>query len=65
MLSILIWNLNINFKNMEKLVVMVGLKQPGNNIQLLGSCFAVPKNGYFVTCRHVIGVGCLPFSCEY
>ncbi|MCW4087368.1 S1 family peptidase [Segatella copri] len=40
---------------MEKLVVMVGLKQPGNNIQLLGSCFAVPKNGYFVTCRHVIG----------
>ena len=40
---------------MEKLVVMVGLKQSGNNIQLLGSCFAVPKNGYFVTCRHVIG----------
>lgn len=40
---------------MEKLVVMVGLKQPGNNIQLLGSCFAVPKKGYFVTCRHVIG----------
>lgn len=40
---------------MEKLVVMVGLKQPGNNIQLLGSCFAIPKKGYFVTCRHVIG----------
>lgn len=28
---------------MEKLVVMVGLKQPGNNIQLLGSLFCYTK----------------------
>lgn len=37
------------------MVVMVGIKHPNKGVQLLGSCFAVSKNGLFVTCRHVIG----------
>ncbi len=40
---------------MQKLVVMVGVQDANNVVQLLGSCFALPKAGYFVTCRHVIG----------
>ena len=40
---------------MENLVLMIGIKNANNDVQLLGSCFALPVNGLFVTCRHVIG----------
>ena len=40
---------------MNSLVVMVGIKDANNNVQLLGTGFALPKKGYFVTCRHVLG----------
>lgn len=40
---------------MRNIVLMVGIKQADNSIKLLGSCFALPKPGYFATCRHVIG----------
>ena len=40
---------------MRNVVLMVGIKHAENNVQLLGSCFALPKPGYYVTCRHVIG----------
>ena len=40
---------------MKNVVLMVGIKHAENNVQLLGSCFALPKPGYYVTCRHVIG----------
>lgn len=40
---------------MRNLVVMIGIKDAENNVKLLGSCFALPVKGCFVTCRHVIG----------
>lgn len=40
---------------MNSLVVMVGIKDANNNVLLLGTGFALPKKGYFVTCRHVLG----------
>ena len=34
---------------MNSLVVMVGIKDANNNVQLLGTGFALPKKGYFVS----------------
>lgn len=39
---------------MSLTVVMVGI-QHVDGVQLLGTCFALPKKGLFATCRHVVG----------
>jgi hypothetical protein len=41
-------------RNMNEIACMVGITNENQTIPL-GSCFLLPKEGYFVTCRHVIG----------